>query len=381
VKTAVINKSASKAAVPANSEGRSADTETLFVGLDWGTNTSCLMAAPSGSNESKVALTEQIPTVVGFAAENVLQRVLPGDAKVLFGQEALKHKLYLTIVRPMRGGVIHDLPSARLFAQHLRDRLNAGTREVRAVIGMPASSDLAARENARQAVQGVFTKVIFVPEPFLAALGYRDEDRLSEAKYQDPVANSLYIDIGAGSTDVCLVQGHYPTVDDQLSAPFAGDAVDQIILDGILAAYPDCGLSLARVRDIKETHSFVLAQDSATPAIASVIVGGKQRKLDVTDQVGAGCEALLQKVFEMTRDLIARADADSVTELLQNVIVTGGGSLIKGFGVALQTKLLEEGFENPRVRVLGESYKDYVARGALKAARQAKDRQWQNLIG
>jgi rod shape-determining protein MreB len=230
-------------------------------------------------------------------------------------------------------------------------------------------------------VQGVFTKVIFVPEPFLAALGYRDEDRLSEAKYQDPVANSLYIDIGAGSTDVCLVQGHYPTVDDQLSAPFAGDAVDQIILDGILAAYPDCGLSLARVRDIKETHSFVLAQDSATPAIASVIVGGKQRKLDVTDQVGAGCEALLQKVFEMTRDLIARADADSVTELLQNVIVTGGGSLIKGFGVALQTKLLEEGFENPRVRVLGESYKDYVARGALKAARQAKDRQWQNLIG
>ena len=381
MKTAVINKSTSKAASSVNDEGRSADTETLFVGLDWGTNTSCLMAAPSGSSESKVALKEQIPTVVGFAAENVLQRVLPGDAKVLFGQEALKHKLYLTIVRPMSGGVIEDLPSARLFAQHLRDRLNAGNREVCAVIGMPASSDLSARENARRAVQGVFNKVIFVPEPFLAALGYRDESRLSEAKYQDPVANSLYIDIGAGSTDVCLVQGHYPTVDDQLSAPFAGDAVDQIILDGIMAAYPDCGLSLARVRDIKETHSFVLAQDSATPAIATVMIGGKLRKLDVTEQVGAGCEALLQKVFEMTRDLIARADAESATELLQNVIVTGGGSLIKGFGVALQTKLLEEGFDNPRVRVLGENYKDYVARGALKAARQAKDRQWQNLIG
>ncbi len=381
MKTAVINKSASKATSRVNDEGRSADTETLFVGLDWGTNTSCLMAAPSGSNESRVALKEQIPTVVGYAAENVLQRVLPGDAKVLFGQEALKHKLYLTIVRPMKGGVIEDLPASRLFAQHLRDRLNAGGHEVRAVIGMPASSDMEARENARDAVKGVFNKVIFVPEPFLAALGYRDEARLNDSKYNDPVANSLYIDIGAGSTDVCLVQGHYPTVDDQLSAPFAGDAVDQIILDGILASYPDCGLTLARVRDIKETHSFVLAQDSATPAIATVMVGGKQRKLDVTDQVGAGCEALLQKVFEMTRDLIARADADSVTELLQNVIVTGGGSLIKGFGVALQTKLLEEGFENPRVRVLGESYKDYVARGALKAARQAKDRQWQNLIG
>jgi rod shape-determining protein MreB and related proteins len=380
VKTA-LNKSISKSA-HANGEGRSASTETTtFVGLDWGTNTSCLMSAPGNSAETTVALKQQIPTVVGYAADNVLQRVLPGDAKVLFGQEALAHKLYLSLVRPLRGGVIHDLPAARLFAQNLRDRLKAGDREVRAVIGMPASSDLAARENARKAVQGVFDKVIFVPEPFLAALGYRDDAKVNEGKYQDPVANSLYIDIGAGSTDVCLVQGHYPTADDQLSEPFAGDAVDQIILDGILAAYPDCGLTVARVRDIKEQHSYVLAKDGATPAIATVMVGGKQRKLDITDQVGAGCEALLQKVFELTRDLIARADAESVAELLQNIIVTGGGSLIKGFGVALQTKLLEEGFDNPRVRVLGENYKDYVARGALKAARQAKDRHWQNLIG
>ncbi|HEX3731220.1 MAG TPA: rod shape-determining protein [Opitutaceae bacterium] len=374
----MIAKSATKTP---SSEGKSSETDTLLVGLDWGTNTSCLMAAPRSSSESRIALKEQIPTVVGYANENVLQRVLPNEAKVLFGTEALKHKLYLELVRPLQGGVIGDLPSSRLFAQHLRDRLNAGDREVRAVIGMPASSDMSAREDARAAVQGVFHKVLFVPEPFLAALGYRDESRLADTKYQDPVMNSLYVDIGAGSTDVCLVQGHYPTIDDQLSVPFAGDAVDQIILDGILAAYPDCGLTLARVREIKEKHSFVLAGDSSQPAIATVMVGGKARKLDVTDQVGAGCEALLQKVFELSRELIARADPDSVTELLQNVIVTGGGSLIKGFGVALQTKLVEEGFENPRVRVLGENYKDYVAKGALKAARQAKDRQWQNLIG
>lgn len=193
--------------------------------------------------------------------------------------------------------------------------------------------------------------------------------------------NSLYVDIGAGSTDVCLVQGHYPTADDQLSAPFAGDAVDQIILDSVVGTYPDSGLTLSRIRDIKEKHSFVLAQDAATPAIASVMVGGKPRKLDLTSQIGTGCEALLKKTFEMARELIARSDQDSVGELLQNVIVTGGGSLIKGFGVALQADLLEEGFENVHVTVLGEHYKDYVARGALKFASQAKDRLWQTLIG
>jgi rod shape-determining protein MreB len=354
-------------------------TDILLVGLDWGTNTSCLIASPANSTET--TFSEQIPTVVGLAADNVLEGVLPGNAKLLFGREALKYKLHLNLQRPLRGGVIADLPNARLFAQHLRRRLAVNSGELRAVIGVPASSDLAARENARAAVQGVFDKVLFVPEPFLAALGYRDESRLSDPDYQDPVLNSLYIDIGAGSTDVCLVQGHYPTVNDQLSAPFAGDAVDQIIADGLLASYPDCGLTINRIREIKEKNSFVLAEDAATPAIATVIVGGKPRKIDVTSQIGSGCEALLQKVFEMTCELIARANPDSVTELLQNVIVTGGGSLIKGFGVALQTRLIEEGFENPRVRTLGENYKNYVALGALKAARQAKDRQWQNLLG
>jgi len=189
------------------------------------------------------------------------------------------------------------------------------------------------------------------------------------------------VDIGAGSTDVCIVQGRYPTVDDQLSAPFAGDSVDQIILDAALTAYPDSGLTLAKVREVKEKHSFVMGEDTQTSAIATVMVGGKPVKIDLTAQIAVGCDALLQKTFEMTRELVGRADPDSVGELLQNVIVTGGGSLIRGFGVSLQTKLLEEGFENPRVRVLGQNYKDYVARGALKTARQAQDRHWQHIIG
>ncbi|MGH7995027.1 MAG: rod shape-determining protein, partial [Opitutaceae bacterium] len=229
MKTETVSKSTSKLTPIVIDDGRSTDTETLFVGLDWGTNTSCLMAAPRGASASRAILKEQIPTVVGYAPENVLSRVLPGDAQVLFGADALKYRRHLEIVHPLKGGVIADLKAARDFALHLRARLGGRSKDVRAVIGMPASSDRSARENARKAVQGVFDKVIFIPEPFLAALGYRDESRLNESKYQDPVVNSLYIDIGAGSTDVCLVQGHYPTVDDQLSEPFAGEAVDQII--------------------------------------------------------------------------------------------------------------------------------------------------------
>lgn len=356
-----------------------ATTETLLVGLDWGTNISSVATALRGTDQ--ILHRELVPTVVGYAHEDVLPGVLPGDAKIFFGRMALKHKANLRLVRPLRGGVIADLETATSFARHLGELLGTQGREARAVIGMPASSDLVARDNARNAVRNVFQKIIFVPEPFLAALGVRNEARLNDPDYQDPVLNSIYVDIGAGSIDVCLVQGHYPTVEDQLSVPFAGDAIDQIILDRVLAEYPESGLTVSRIREIKERHSWVLAEDGATPAIATVMVGGKARKIDVTTQVGAGCEALLQRAFEMTRELISRADPDTVSELLRNVIVTGGGSLIRGFGVALQAKLLEEGFEAPQVRVLGENYKDFVAAGALKVARMARDNQWQTLLG
>ena len=82
--------------------------------------------------------------------------------------------------------------------------------------------------------------------------------------------------------------------------------------------------------------------------------------------------------FDTRRE--ARASSDSVGELLGNIILTGGGSRIKNIDTELQRMLAEEGYENPRVRVVGENYKDYVARGALKAARQAKETQWQQFI-
>ena len=74
--------------------------------------------------------------------------------------------------------------------------------------------------------------------------------------------------------------------------------------------------------------------------------------------------------------VIARASSDSVAELLQNIVLTGGGSRIRGFGAELQRLLTEEGYENPKVILANENYKEFVAKGALKAARQTKENQW-----
>lgn len=370
--------STSKSVRSQNAEDSNSKTETLLVGLDWGTNRSCLVAAREGKSDT--VLKTLIPTIVGYAKEGILEGILPDDSPIHFGETARKFRLHLKTVRPLSAGVIQDKSAARDFALHLRELIgNHKNGECRAVIGVPASADMSARENAREALTGVFDKVILIPEPFLAALGYRDETLLGTTDYVDPVVNSMFVDIGGGSTDLCVIQGYYPGADDQISIPFAGDAIDALITENLKQAYPDNGLSLDRIRDLKEKHAYV--GDAVREVIVEVNVGGKKRKLEIGAQIALACNQLLDNIFASVKKLIARADPDSIPQLLQNIIITGGGAGIENLAQELERKLANEGFDSPKVQIVGDDYKEYVARGALKAARRAQDRQWQKLIG
>ena len=95
----------------------------------------------------------------------------------------------------------------------------------------------------------------------------------------------------------------------------------------------------------------------------------------------AGPRFNLREIDPALTTLITRAPSDSVLTLLQNLIVTGGGSQIKGIDTVLQKRLTDDGYESPKVKLAGQDYKRYVALGALKAARSARDNQWQVLLG
>ena len=62
--------------------------------------------------------------------------------------------------------------------RRVRSSIRRGTAEIRAVIGVPANAGQPAREDIRNGAAGVFDRVLLIPEPFLAALGFRDEAAL-----------------------------------------------------------------------------------------------------------------------------------------------------------------------------------------------------------
>lgn len=372
--------SASSAAAPAPTVARvvAAKTKTLLVGFDLGTNKSCILAGPATGTD--IAVSKVVPTVVGYVKDGIVDGIITGNARIVFGEDALRNMLHVRLVAPVAEGVITDPPAARDFLDHLRSLIDpAGTAEIRAVIGMPANAGTQARDDIRRCAFGIFDRVLMIPEPFLAALGYRDDARIAQPNYLDPVVNSLFIDIGGGTSDLCLVQGVFPSSEDQISIPFAGDAIDELLHAELDRVYPNNGLSRHKVREIKEAHAYV--GPSRKPLDVRVIMGGKAHTIEMGDTIARACNTLIDRIYPALTTLIARAPSDSVLTLLQNVIVTGGGSQIKGIDTVLQKRLADDGYEAPRVKLAGQDYKRYVAIGALKAARAARENQWQVLLG
>ena len=87
--------------------------------------------------------------------------------------------------------------------------------KVRAVVGVPAEAFRVSRQRLRTVLDGIADSIMLVSEPFAVAYGL------------EALLHAMIIDIGAGTADLCVMQGRYPTEEDQRTLPDAGDAIDE----------------------------------------------------------------------------------------------------------------------------------------------------------
>lgn len=346
----------------------------LLCGLDLGTNTSVFQVS---SQDGKTVEYERDihPSLVGYSKPGIIPGILPTDDRALFGDMALEYRLHLELKWPLEDGFITDVDICREYTGFLRNQIDPkGKAEIWGVIGAPANSSPEGMKDIRSALAGVFDRVLTVPEPFLAAMGLRDDERAGkDPEYVDPTKHSLIIDIGAGTTDCCLVQGYYPTSEDQISSNVAGDAIDQKLAELIQKRYPDIKLTRVTITKMKEANSFVGKDKSAN---VKVFVDGKPRTVDFGPLIREACEIVLDPILSSVRGLFARCDSDAVAQVLSNIIIAGGGSQITGLPNTLQKCLREDGFEGATTMV-PDDYRRLVARGALKIANNVTEDQWQ----
>src|SRR4029450_5202655 len=122
--------------------------------------------------------------------------------------------------------------------------------------------------------KGPLERVVVVPEPYLVAEGMRlDKAVQLERLGRDLTRGCIVIDVGAGTTDICLVRdGAFPTAADQIRLEIAGNSIDHKIFTNALVHSPTLFLSRRMAREIKEEQAFVGGSSADATNVGSDLV-------------------------------------------------------------------------------------------------------------
>jgi rod shape-determining protein MreB len=331
------------------------------VGIDLGTSRSAI----STSAGDRVV----VDSFVGWPCDMVARKILKRD--VLVGKEALDQRTMLDLRRPLERGLIKegsekDVEAVRELISHLLQLVAKKSanppKAVRAVLGVPAAALRTNKQHLREVLKGLFDKLIIVSEPFAVAYGL------------DALLHTLIVDIGAGTTDFCVMKGRYPTDEDQRTLTVGGDSVDAHLQQLIHDRYPAADFTVFMVRDWKEKWAFV--GEPAEPVIVTVPVAGVPTRIDITTEMRTACEALLPPIVETMLDLLAGVEPEFQERVRRSVTVAGGGGLIRNLGPKIQCALEKVG--GGKVTVVEEP--TFVGSdGCLAIARDAPDADWEKL--
>ena len=286
--------------------------DMLYVGIDLGTSRSVV----SASNGNR----KWIDSYVGWPKDFVARKML--GKPVLFGAEAIEHRLSLNLSRPLQNGVIkegtaQDEKAVHALIEHLIEMSGTSSSSDTCVaIGVPAEALKVNKVAIRNAVSDHAKKLVVVSEPFAVAYGLGVLD------------NAMIIDIGAGTVDFCIMHGTVPMEEDQRSLLMAGDYIDEQLLKLVSEKYPEADFTLNMVRRAKEQNGFVGSSKRRVKITAPV--EGKPTEFDITDEMAKACESPLPAIMETVTDLIASFDPEFQEGVRQNIIIAGGGSQLTG---------------------------------------------------
>jgi rod shape-determining protein MreB len=116
--------------------------------------------------------------------------------------------------------------------------------------------------------------------------------------------------------------------------------------------------------------------DNPKRAIVMVPVAGKPTQVDITDMMRTACEGLLQPVAETMLDLLSHVEPEHQEQMRNNIILSGGSSLIPGLAQYLQDRLAEIG--GGRVRMVADPI-FAGSNGGLAIALDAEESDWEQL--
>jgi rod shape-determining protein MreB len=318
------------------------------LGVDLGTSTLVVFLAGKG-----IVLNE--PSVV--AVDKTNQRVLAigEEARQMLG----KTPGNIIAHRPLKDGVIADYTLTRKMLHYVIVKVCRARRffRPRMIICVPSCVTNVERKAALEAAyEAGAKKAVAIEEPMAAAIG-------AGLPISFPGGN-MVIDVGGGTTDIAVISLGGIVVSE--SVRIAGNEMDAAIVSHIRKVH-DLAVGEGTAEEVKFNvgSAYPLEPELEMEVRGLDMLTGLPKTIVVTsNEIREALSPVVNTLVDKTKALLSETPPELAADIiLRGIVLTGGGSLLRGFD-----RLLEK--ETGIATRLADDPILCVARGTGKALEQ-----------
>ncbi|MBI3335667.1 MAG: rod shape-determining protein [Candidatus Portnoybacteria bacterium] len=299
------------------------------IGIDLGTSNTLVYVKGEG-----IVVNE--PSVVAFNKKTGGIIAVGHKARSMQG----KTPEHIEVSRPLVHGIIFDFEVTETMLSYFMSELKLGLLSFLArplvIVGIPTNitevEKSAVEDAAKSAGAG---KVILIEEPLAAAIG--------AGMPVGESTGSLVCDIGGGTSEIGLISLGGLVVKKNLNV--AGDALNQDIIEYVKNEHNLLiGPTTAEQIKMEIGSALPLGKKGIYAVSGRDLVKGLPREITLTEkEVREAMRHSLKTIAEAIKDVLNQVPPELAGDIIRNhIIVTGGGSLLKGLD-----KFLEQYVEMP----------------------------------
>lgn len=294
------------------------------VGIDLGTANTLVYLGGHGiviSEPSVVAVNQKTGRVVAVGIQ----------AKQMLGRTPA----HIKAIRPLVDGVISDFEVTEEMMLYFMNKVNEVVRKPinpRVVVGVPTGiTNVEIRAVYDAAKNAGAREVYIVEEPMAAAIGIR-------LPIQDAVG-SMIVDMGGGTTDIAVIS--LAGIVRSKSLKIAGDKLNTDITTYLKDEFKLL-IGEKTAENVKITIGGVIEGEPMEMVVRGRdLVTGLPREVVVTDaDIREALSPSVMQIVDSVKEVLETTPPEILSDIMhKGVILTGGGSLIRGLTELMQNHL------------------------------------------
>ena len=294
------------------------------VGIDLGTANILIYVKGEG-----IVLNEPSIVVVDTNENKVI--AMGNEAKEMIGKTPENIK----VIKPLKDGVIADFEITELMLNNYIKRVKAKSllTRPRVLICCPSNITEVEKSAIIEAAERTGARKVFIEEePKVAAIG-------AGIKIKNPTGN-MVIDIGGGTTDIAVLSMNNIVISSSLR--IAGNTFDQDIINYIREKYQVL-IGERTAEEIKINFANVYKPDKKKELIVKGrnLITGLPITITINQEDTAkALEDSIKKIVIVSINVLENTPPELAADIVdKGVILTGGGSLLKGLQKVLKQNL------------------------------------------